>query len=184
MYVAELWRYPVKGLRGERLDRVMTTPDLPFPFDRRFALAHGNSRITYEFPRWALKTDFHMLMHEPDAILAELTPHFDETMELLTILRHGNVEVQASVNDPDGQFAINRYFQRILGVTTPTGTPEFVQARNFSFGNIEEPVISLINLASVRELSSTIGRDIDAARFRGNILIDDLSPWEGNTPQN
>ncbi|MEX0281712.1 MAG: MOSC domain-containing protein, partial [Arenibacterium sp.] len=36
--------------------------------------------------------------------------------------------------------------------------------------------VSLINLASVRAFGDAIGKDIDPARFRGNILIDGWPP--------
>jgi len=178
MNISELWRFPVKGLRGELLKEVAITPNAPFPLDRRFALAHGKSGITYESPKWALKTEFHMLMHNLDECLTELTPHFDETSRLLTILRNGVEEARTFVDDPRGQEEINRYFKRLLSKTDSTIGPQFVQALDFQFGNIEEPVISLINLASVRQLSETIGKHIDDARFRGNIIIDGASPWE------
>lgn len=178
MNVKELWRYPVKGLKGEYLEQVEVTPNASFPQDRRFALAHGTSGITHESPKWALKNEFHMLMHKTDALLSELTPLFDESQGLLTIQRDENVEVTASVRDPDGINTINRYFQDFLGETALTGLPTFVEAKGFYFGNLEEPVVSLINLASVRQLSSDIGEDIDVRRFRGNILIDGVPPWE------
>ncbi len=39
--VAEICRYPVKGLNAERLARVLLTPGEGLPHDRRFALAHA-----------------------------------------------------------------------------------------------------------------------------------------------
>jgi len=119
-----------------------------------------------------------MLMHKPDTLLSELTPLFDESRGLLTIQQHDNVEIEASVDSPDGRRAINHYFKNILGETDSTGTPTFVEAPDFCFGNIEAPVVSLVNLASVRQLSSDTGENIDAGRFRGNILIDEATPWE------
>jgi uncharacterized protein len=177
MKVTELWRYPVKGLRGEPLDQVEVSPDAPFPLDRRFALARRESGITSEAPKWALKTKFHMLMHGSDAPLSYLTPHFDEVSRILTILRNGIVEAQTFVDDPNGQLEINQYFQRIVNNLRSKVEPKLVHAKDFSFGNIKEPVVSLINLATVRQLSSVVGQKIDANRFRGNILIDDAQPW-------
>jgi hypothetical protein len=37
--VAAIYRYPVKGLSAERLDRVALTPGECLPHDRRFAIA-------------------------------------------------------------------------------------------------------------------------------------------------
>jgi len=68
--VAEIWRNPVKELAGERFDRVAVTAVRTLPQDRRFAIAHGDSGIAAEAPRWALKTNFHMRMHGKDERLA------------------------------------------------------------------------------------------------------------------
>ncbi|MBT8425333.1 MAG: MOSC domain-containing protein, partial [Silicimonas sp.] len=38
--------------------------------------------------------------------------------------------------------------------------------------------ISLLNLASIRALSDRLGLTLDPRRFRGNLWIDGLAPWE------
>lgn len=178
MRVSGLWRYPVKGLRGEHLDQVMVAPNAPLPHDRRFALAHGNSGIAPGNVTWAFKDSFHMLMHKPDLVLSELTPVFDEQSGLVTIHRDGDIAVQALTNTVDGVSSLNRYFGKILGDEQETGAPVFVEANGFALDNIEEPVVSLINVASVERLSEDIGQTLDLARFRGNILIEGAEPWE------
>ena len=45
MRVAELWRYPVKGLRGEALERVEIAAD-GIPGDRRLRVADKRGTIT------------------------------------------------------------------------------------------------------------------------------------------
>ncbi len=51
--VAEICRYPVKGLNAERLLH-----------DRRFALAHGATAFDPRAPEWHPKTHFLMLMRD------------------------------------------------------------------------------------------------------------------------
>lgn len=177
MIVSELWRYPVKGLQGERLGQVAVSPRRALPLDRKFALAHGNSGITPDDPEWALKTEFHMLMHKPDARLCELAPRFDEASGELTILHNGAEAARAKVDEAAGQSAMSEYFGAFLG-TLRTGAPRFMKAEGFYFGNIEEQVISLINLASVRDFAAKVGKEVDARRMRGNILVEGLEPWE------
>lgn len=176
MQVTGLWRYPVKGLRGERLARVTVAPGRVFPLDRRFALAHGDSGITPENPKWALKTEFHMLMHGPDAGLAALTPSYDESSGVLTIDRDGETLAQSKVGETAGQAAMNAFFADYLGAADNGGLC-FVESKDAYFGNIEAQVISLINLASVRDFSKTVGTAVSERRFRGNIYIDGLEPW-------
>jgi hypothetical protein len=40
------------------------------------------------------------------------------------------------------------------------------------------PYVSLINLATVREIAGKLGREaLDPLRFRANLYVDDLDPW-------
>ncbi len=55
--VAQICRYPVKGLNAERLARVALSPGEGLPHDRRFALAHGSTVFDP-------KTHFLMLMRD------------------------------------------------------------------------------------------------------------------------
>jgi len=41
--------------------------------------------------------------------------------------------------------------------------------------------ITIINRASVRALAEAIGDDLDERRFRGNVLVDGLAPFEEHT---
>ena len=174
--IAEIWRYPVKGLAGERLERVTLAAGRTLPHDRRFAVAHGDSGITPAAPRWELKTSFHMLMHAKDERLAELTPSYDEASGVLTIRRNGTTLASAQASAPAGQARFGDFFGEFLAGANH-GTPQFVAGDGFYFGNIEAPVISLINLASVRDLAGPAGGAVDRRRFRANFYADGLAPW-------
>jgi uncharacterized protein YcbX len=175
-HVAEIWRYPVKGLAGERLERVAVAAGRTLPHDRRFAVAHGDSGITAAAPRWELKTSFHMLMHARDERLAELVPSYDETSGALTIGRNGTRLVSAHASEPAGRAQLGAFFADLLAGGRH-GTPQFVEGNGFYFGNIEAPVISLINLASVRDLGGAAGGAVDQRRFRANFYVDGPAPW-------
>ena len=59
------------------------------------------------------------------------------------------------------------------------GAPKLLTApQKFRFTDSKSGFVSLINLASVRDLGRVLGTDIDPLRFRGNILIDGLEPWQ------
>ncbi len=174
--VAEIWRYPVKGLAGERLERVAVTAGRPLPHDRRFAIAHGDSGITAAAARWELKTSFHMLMHGRDERLAELAASYDEAGGVLTIRRAGASVAAARAGEAAGRAELDAFFADYLA-GGDHGTPRFVEGRGFYFGNIEAPVVSLINLASVRDLAGPAGGAVDRRRFRANFYVDGLAPW-------
>jgi uncharacterized protein YcbX len=174
--VTEIWRYPVKGLAGERLEWVPVTLGRTLPQDRRFAIAHGDSGITAEAPRWEMKTRFHMLMHIKDERLVELVPSYDETSGMLTIRSNDESLASARVSDAAGRAELSAFFADYLK-GADHGRPQFVEANGFHFGNIEAPMISLINLASVRDLGGPAGDDVDPRRFRANFYVDGPEPW-------
>src|ERR1700739_721264 len=62
--VVAIYRYPVKGVSAEKMDRVVLTPGECLPHDRRFAIALGSTRFDPEHPEWLPKTHFIMLMRD------------------------------------------------------------------------------------------------------------------------
>ena len=67
MAVAAIYRYPVKGLSAEKMDRVTLMPGECLPHDRRFAIALGSTRFDPQHPEWLSKTRFIMLMRDEKA---------------------------------------------------------------------------------------------------------------------
>jgi uncharacterized protein len=180
--ITQVYRYPVKGLSAEPLDRVAVAIGRCLPQDRRFALALGSTRFDPAQPQWLAKTNFIMLMR--DEKLARLSTRFDPRNELLTITEHGIVLLEARLSDPDGRCAVARFFEDFLGeaVTRPLRVVEapdhaFADARpkpNASTGQY----VSLINLASLYDLEGKLGVPIDPIRFRANVYFNGLPAWE------
>jgi len=180
--ITQIYRYPVKGLSAEPLDRVALAVGRCLPHDRRFAIALGSTHFDPAQPKWLVKTNFIMLMR--DEKLARLSTRFDPRGELLTIAERGIVLLEARLSDPDGRRAVARFFEDFLGeaVIRPLCVVEapdhaFADARakpNASTGQY----VSLINLASVYDVESKLGSAIDPIRFRANVYFNGLPPWE------
>src|SRR5439155_22243659 len=62
--VSAIYRYPVKGLSAEKMDRVTLMPGECLPHDRRFAVALGSTRFDPQHPEWLPKIRFVMLMRD------------------------------------------------------------------------------------------------------------------------
>ena len=60
--VTAIYRYPVKGLSAEKMNRVALIPGECLPHDRRFAIALGSTHFDPQCPEWLSKTNFIMLM--------------------------------------------------------------------------------------------------------------------------
>src|SRR6516164_4606813 len=87
--IAGLYRYPVKGLTPEPLQRVRLRPGQTLPADRRYAIENGPSGFDPTAPAWLPKSQFLMLMRNEG--LAGLRSHFEDASHMLTICRDGKI---------------------------------------------------------------------------------------------
>src|SRR5271165_7164876 len=99
--ISAIYRYPVKGLSAEKLDRVALTPGECLPHDRRFAIALGSTVFDPQKPEWLPKTHFIMLMR--DEKLALLQTYFDAESGVLTIAENGRVLLRGCLTEPAGR---------------------------------------------------------------------------------
>jgi uncharacterized protein len=180
--IAKLYRYPVKGLSPERLECATLAVGQCLPQDRRFAIALGSTEFDPAHPTWLAKTHFIMLMR--DEALARLNTGFDPQTSVLTITGDGRVLLAASLSDPEGCRRIAGFFEDFLGpnVARPL---HVVEAVGHSFADARpkpnaatDKYVSLINLASIRDLEGKIGRSVDPIRFRANVYFDGLPAWQ------
>lgn len=180
--VAKLYRYPIKGLSAEALDRVSLSPGRCLPEDRRFAIALGTTEFDPERPRWLSKNHFIMLMR--DETLAQLQTSFDTETGLLTISQNDQTVLRESLTTPDGARRIADYYKDFLGDPTK-GELRVVEAPGHAFADARPKpnastgqYVSLINLASIRDLDAKIGTTVAPIRFRANIYFDGLPAWD------
>jgi len=172
--IADICRYPVKGLTDEHLERVALAPGEGLPHDRRFALAHGSTRFDPAAPKWMPKTNFLTLMR--DERLAQLRARFDPESRVLTIERAGRPVVRADATTPTGRALIGQFFAGFMG-DSARGAPRLVEASGHMFSDTPPKVVSIVNLASVRDLERVVRRPVDPIRFRANVYLDGVAPW-------
>jgi uncharacterized protein YcbX len=176
MRVAALYRYPVKGLSCEPLERVKLEPGAYFPGDRLYAIENGPSGFDPAAPVHQPKIKFLMLMR--NARLAGLATRYDDVTTTLTIEQNGRRVAAGALSTEGGRAAIERFFdsfcgEEMRGRARVLGAPD-----GYRFTDSRSGFVSLINLASVQALAQKIGRELDPRRFRANIYVDGLQPWE------
>ncbi len=172
--IAALYRYPVKGLSGERLSEAEVEAGSAIPFDRAYAIENGPGAFDEAAPRHLPKVTFLCLMR--DERLATLETVFAGATSLLTISRAGELLARGALDTAEGRIAIEAFIAREM-TDELRGPPRVVSAKGHSFSDVKEKCLHIINLASVRALEQTTGRLIDPMRFRANVLIDGLEPW-------
>lgn len=181
MILCAIYRYPVKGLSAEALAQVILSVGQSVPHDRRFALAHAATQINPEQPEWLAKTNFFMLMR--DAQLAQLNTRFDEHTGNFTIARSGQMLFSARITDAAGRQAMEGFFAEFLA-EHPGGHPHLVEAPGHSFSDAKRrpnsttnKYLSIVNLASVREVERAARFPVDPLRFRANLYFSGAAPW-------
>lgn len=168
-------RFPVKGLQGEALEAVSLAPGEGLPHDRRFAIARGDARQRIESPRWYPKQWFVMLMR--DTALATVAPHVDWKTGEVELAAPGRPSCRANSGTAEGRRVLEAWVNDVLG-TRSEGPARWVECGAASFTDVPQNCLTLLNLASVRDLEHRMARPIDPGRFRANLHLQGGAPWE------
>jgi uncharacterized protein YcbX len=166
MRIEYLYRYPVKGLTAEALDQAEVETGGAIPWDRAFALAQGDSGFDPAKPEWLPKWNFLGLMKNAKAAL--LFSVFDPGSKILRIRAPDGSGVEANALTPAGRERIGAFLTGYLGEEA-RGQPVFHHVPGHVFGDQRTPVVSLNNLASLKDYETKIGARRHRRRFRANI---------------
>jgi uncharacterized protein len=172
--IANIYRYPVKGLTPEPLPRVGLAVGQTLPADRRYAIENGPSGFDPAQPRWMSKAYF--LMLQRDEWLAGLRSHFDDASHVLTISRNGATVAQGDLETPEGRTAI----ERLLATTFARqikGPPKILSGGGHSFSDVARKVVSIINLGSLRAIENMVEQPVHPLRFRANLYVSGWPAW-------
>lgn len=151
--VDSLWRAPVKGTRMDRVGSIAIDTVLGVRDDRQY----GIRRKPGEYKTWAPKAAFYVCMNE-GRMAAEL-PVF---------------------NDGNQSGRLDTHYLQSLAERLNVQEPLQVQfaANEFSLHDTKGAYVSFINLATVRALSEHMNHSVDPQRFRMNVWMTGLKPFE------
>ncbi|MDZ4380724.1 MAG: MOSC domain-containing protein [Parvibaculum sp.] len=173
--IVGLYRYPVKGLSPEPLAEVALAAGGTFPFDRAFAIENGKHDFDPGNPKHFPKIKFLMLMR--DERLARLKSRFDDATTTLHIALDGKEMLAANLMSEDGRKALEDFMARYMEKEL-RGSPRVVHAPGFSHSDAPAKLVSIVNMASVRALEEKVGAHVHPLRFRGNVYVEGLAPFE------
>jgi uncharacterized protein len=166
--VRSIYRYPVKGLTPEPLQRVKLAAGQTVPCDRLYAIENGPSGFDPAAPKYQPKARFLMLMRNER--LAMLRTRFDDANHTLIVGYDGREAARGDLRTAGGRAAIERFFSS-FSADELRGPPRVLHAPGFSFSDVAAKVVSIINLASVADLENYVGAPIDPLRFRANLYV-------------
>ncbi len=177
--ITTLQRFPVKGLSPEPMETMSLRPDEGVPGDRLYGFARYDSGFDPSNPRPLPKDRFVVLLK--NAALAGLKTRFDPPAKALQI-QAGGATQSFDMKDPEAMARAAYFLHDSIGLSDPE-PPVFVSSAPHRFTDVSvvSPqmmnAISVLNLASVRDLEARLGASIHPARFRANIEIDGLPPF-------
>jgi MOSC domain-containing protein len=172
--VHAIYRYPVKGLSPEPLDRTALAVGATVPGDRLYAVENGPSDFDPAAPRYQPKQRYLMLMQNER--LARLRTRFDERSQVLTIDAEGREAARGNLASADGRAAVEAFFAAYCADEL-RGPPKVLNAPGFSFSDVAAKVVSIINLASLGAIEDVVGVPVHPLRFRGNVYVTGWPAW-------
>jgi hypothetical protein len=173
--VAQIWRHPVKSLGAERIGRVELAAGRTMPWDRVWALAHEKSRFDFDAPEWRPCQSF--LRGSIAPMFAAVSARVDEASGRVTF---AHPRLSSLTIDPDDEAGRQRFLDWVRPIC-PEGGPgplRLARAPGRGMTDTDFPSVSVKSLASLRALSERMGAELTPRRFRGNIWLDGLAPWE------
>jgi uncharacterized protein YcbX len=171
--VQAIYRYPVKGLSPEPLERARLAAGQTVPGDRLYALENGPSAFDPAAPKHQPKLHYLMLMRNER--LATLHTRFEQDSHVLTIEYEGR-ETCGNLRTPEGRAVIEGFFAAFCRDEL-RGPAKLLHAPDYSFSDVAAKVVSIINLASLAEVETLIGAPMHPLRFRGNVYVSGWPAW-------
>jgi len=181
--VAALYRHPVKGFTPEALVEAQLTAGDWFPGDRMYAVENGPSGFDPLAPVQMSKTRFAVLMRE--ASLARVRTQWDETTNVLTVEGDDTPSLAVDLDSADDRARFETWLTAWLAVQGQDDVDWgrlrlLASGARHRFMDSSKGHVSVLNLASVRDLEARLGLSVDPRRFRANILVEGWEPWVEN----
>ena len=177
-----LYRYTLKGLSPETCESLTLTPDGRIDGDRVLGFRFADTPEPDD--AWSSKHGMLALVNTPG--LARLRPSYDEDVMRLKITCDDTVLVDESL-DPSGRQLISEAvaeFALGLAESPLAGHPERLPLRLVGDGvtsryqDRPDGYVTLHGRSSVEALGKALDTELSEVRFRSNVAVDGLEPFE------
>jgi len=172
--VSALYRHPVKGFTPEPLTRAHLTTDRAFPGDRLYAVEVGPSGFNLEAPGHVSKMRFAVLARI--AVVARIRTRWEEAAGRFHASTPGHPDIDVILHDPHDRARFEVWLTAVLGEDA-TAPLRLLSGQGHRFMDDPSGHVSILNLASVRDLAARLGRPVDPLRFRANVYVEGLPAW-------
>jgi uncharacterized protein len=168
--LTQIWRHPIKGIGAERLDHVGLKVDRPLPIDRAWAVLEEGGEAG---EGWRACRNFLRGAKGP-SLMAVRARVEGETIHL------SHPDLPDLAIDPEEDGAAAALFTWLKPIYPADRRPAAGLVRAPLMGMSDAPFasVAVLNESSLRALSQKLGQSLDPRRFRGNLWLDGLAPWE------
>jgi len=173
--VEMLTRHPVKGFTPEQVQSVTLAPGSGFPWDRSFAVEDGPSGFDPNAPGHVSKQKFTVLAKIP--AVARVRTRFDDASQTFHAEAPDAAPIAARLDTNEGRDAFAAWLTDVLRDDIRGPLRVLPAPGGHRFFDHPQGLVSLINLASVRDIERRIGRHVDPLRFRANIYVSGWPAW-------
>lgn len=170
--LAHIVRHPIKSVGFEELNGASLTEGRALPFDREWAVSHMAAKFD-RLTDWQPKMNF--LRGVAGAELMAISARTDEAARSVT-LSHPTAGSLTVAPDSQGQMLIDW-----LRPLWPEGRPAPRGVEHLpgqAMTDWLDPFIAVLGMASNRVLGAHLGQDLSIHRWRGNLWLDGLAPWQ------
>lgn len=174
MRVGALWRHPIKAHGVEAVEAVTLRAGETMPWDRVWAIATEAARVAPGSTEWAPCPNFGRGAKSPElmAIRAEV----DEAGGTVRLTHPRREAITVNPDDPEDAARLVAW---VTPLTAPgRALPAFVARALVGMTDSEYPSISILNPASLAALGAQVGKTLAMERFRGNVWLDGMEPFE------
>ncbi len=172
--ITALYRYPIKGFTHEAAPSAHLTPGDGFPCDRLYAVEDGPCGFDPSAPAFISKQKFAVLAKT--AAVAKVRTQYDDKDDTLRATAPGAPDFQTSFDEEAGRIAFAAWLTTVLGKHL-SGPLRVIDGKGHRFTDHPLGQVSIINLASVRDLAAKIGAPVDPLRFRANLYVEGWPAW-------
>ncbi len=175
--ISALFRHPIKGFTPEKVKLAELVEGKAFPGDRLFALEDGPRGFDPANPGFIPKQRFVVLAKIAE--VARARTRLDDVTGLLQASAEGQQPYLGKLSEPVARAAFADWMRDLLGEAAQ-GPLRLIDGGGHRF--LDHPLghVSVINLASVRDLGERLGKALDPLRFRANLYVEGWPAWAEN----
>lgn len=169
--LTHIYRHPIKAHGRETLPSVVLSEGRCLPFDRHWAVAHEAAMV---MPGWNACMNFTRGAKTP--ALQAIGAKFDEAIGQITLTHPLRDALTFGPDTAQGQADFLNWIAPLMAGGRAQPVKLVSAGRGMTDTDFES--VSILNLASNRALGQRLRQDLGRDRWRGNLWLDGLAPWE------